>query len=594
MGEKRGNIIDSYGKRREQGVYTKVANLLNKIYQVFFGELTKGRISQLLIYFSLISLLEILAYGFQGIFSILAAWCWLFTGLICTLAIGTYFIQAIIRDARERHFTSLAGVLLLLLLLLSFWGNINVSDINPDATQQAAAGLDSFQVRDLNYTGKAFLGYPNRQYILNALPAFLFGRSIFTLHMGFGYPFLLSLMLMYSAFTGWARKMNLHSNITILPLYAFLVFPFITEYYANFEQAFNPVSFTCLGIGFFLLFIIEPNVINSIGLGWIGCLLSNSYTPALASLGLLMVFLALIILGFLTESNLLPFPVQAPKLVAKASIMIEINIIIFLVATFMGKREDRIMELRSDINPVKTSLESIYAFLTDKHAAFLGAFGIIVILYLAVGLTYRLKLRDFLLSMWILGVVAVSNLMLGYISYEAAWVLQRSMIIIPVIITGVTLTIFDFMSKYKIKAVKGCVAVIAITFTLIGIHNFNQPNQSFLYFHYVQPMKYMWKDLEGRVKEKGLEVEDEFNLVLYTDNILIRNLADYCKFFYPNASLYTPEQGEYPPDIDTRLRTFIYGDSPLPALTDSTKLEMKTFENKKYNETISWYLGIAE
>ncbi len=41
-----------------------------------------------------------------------------------------------------------------------------------------AAGLRSFEAPDWNYTGKAFLGYPNRQYLVAALPTLVLGRTV--------------------------------------------------------------------------------------------------------------------------------------------------------------------------------------------------------------------------------------------------------------------------------------------------------------------------------------------------------------------------------------------------------------------------------
>lgn len=567
---------------------------MSNINGELFGELTTSKISRLLIYFGIITVLEVMAYLYKGIFSILAARCWLLTGFVCLITIAVYFVKTILQDVKERQIFSLAAVFLLLIILISFWGNINVSDINPDATQQAAAGLDSFGRKDMNYTGKAFLGYPNRQYILAAIPALLFGRSILTLHMGFGYPFILGLILLYCALGRWTRKHNLNSIISVLPLYAFLVFPYITEYYANFEQAFYPISFTMLGIGFFLLFIDTPNIMTGIGLAWIGGLLGNSYTPALASLGLLVVFLTITILGLSYRPEKLPFKVPSTSLTAKLLIMIDVNVMVFFLATIISKREDKITQLREDIDIIKISRQSIYEFLTDKNAVFLGMFGVIVMIYLIAGLTLQLKLRDFLLSLWILGVVIASNLMLGYISYEPAWILQRAMIIVPIIIIAVTLTVIDFLSKYKLRAKSGFVAVIAVAFLFIGINNFKQMNQSFLYFHYIQSMKYMWEDLEHTIEEQGMNAEDEFNLVLYTDNILIKNPADYCKFFYPRARVYTPDQGVYPSELDTSLITFLYGETGLPELVQVSNKEVKTFENKKYDMTLYWYKGIVE
>ena len=572
----------------------KVKSHLDQIYEGLYGDLTGAKVKGLFMYFSVISSLEVMAYLYKGIFSMLAARCWLITGVLCLISIITYFVREILQIIKEKRVFPVAAVLLLILLLVSFWGNIKLSDINPDATQQAAAGLDSFGVKDFNYTGKAFLGYPNRQYIIAAIPAMLFGRSIFTLHMGFGYPFLLGLILLFCAFARWARERNQCVNITVLPLYAMLVFPYITEYYTNFEQAIYPVSFTMLGIGFFLLYLNRPGVMNTIGLAWVGGLLGNSYTPALASLGLMVVFLTLTSIGLNYRPEKLSFKVPSPAFASKVLLMIVGNVSLFFLVTLVTKREDRITQLRKDIDIIRQSRLSIYEFLTDKNATFLGVFGLIVLIYLIAGLTFQLRIRDALLSLWILGVVVASNLMLGYISYEPAWTLQRAMIIIPVFLTAGTLTLLDMLYQHKLKVNVRMIAVITAAFLFLGLNNFKQVNQSFLYFHYIQSMKFMWEDLEDTVDDMGLKAEEEFNLVLYTDNILIKNLSDYCKFLYPKAKVYTPESGEYPSDLDSDFVTILYRENGLPQLPQIAQMEVKTFENKKYNHTYDWYKGVVE
>ncbi|HWT73967.1 MAG TPA: hypothetical protein VN258_04500 [Mobilitalea sp.] len=568
--------------------------ILNRLHNIFFGELSEHRVKSLLIYFMLISVWEVLAYLEKGFISMIASRSWVFTGLVCLAGVVVYFLKTLIQDLKEKQYLSIAAIFLLMLFLFYLAGNINLSDINPDATQQAAAGLNSYKSGDYNYTGKAFLGYPSRQYLIAAWPALLFGRSILTLHMGFAFPFLLGVILMYCALRKWVHRKNLSPGLAVLPLYALFVFPFVTEYYTNFEQAIYPISFTMLAIGFYLLLLCEPNVINMMGLAWIGCLFSNSYTPGLASLGLLLVFVALSAYGLLKKPEKMPFDVPSPRLAAKSLWMVDINVVVFFLATLLDKRQDRLTELRSDTSLIKLTYQSITDFLTDKNAVFFGMFGMIVIIYLVAGLTFRFKLRDFLLSLWILGVFVATYLLAGYTSYEPAWIMQRALIVIPVIIVAVTLTVFDLMSKYNVKLRNGVAAAILVSFALVGIYNFNQINQSFTYFNKIQPMKYMWSDLEAAVKENGLDAESQFNLILYTDSILMKNPADYCKFFYPNAKVYTPEQGAWPSDLDTGQVTFVYGEDEFADTLPIDLQEVKRFEDGKYDMTVTWYKGVIE
>ena len=504
-----------------------------------------------------------------------------------------YFIKSVLQDLKESRYFAFLSVLALISFLVFLIGNLGFSDINPDAAQQAAAGLDSFRYRDLNYTGTAFLGYPARQYLITALPALFFGRSIFTLQLGFALPFILGILLLYCAFRTWAQKLSLNKNLAVLPLYAFFVFPFITEYYTNFEQAIYPVSFTMVAIGFFLLLLCKPNVWNMICFAWVCCLFSNSYTPVLASLGLFLVLVALSAYLWIRKPSAMPFKIPSPAFAALAFLMADWNAIFYFLVTLLNQRHDRITEIRPEINLFKAAGKGIYDFLTDKNAVFLGLFGVIVIIYLIAGLTLCLKIHDFLISLWVLGVIAASDLLSGYTSYQPAWNMQRAMIIIPVIITAVTLTIFELLHKWSIKTSQGAVFIFLISFAFIGLGNFNKPNQSFDYFNYIQPMKYLWGDLERTVEGEGLKDTSEFNLVIYTDNILFKNPQDYCKFLYPNINLYVPENGELPEGIDLKLDTFFYGDNGLPgSIPTDTKITAASYKNKKHDVTGTWFRGI--
>ena len=60
-------------------------------------------------------------------------------------------------------------------------------------------------MNDWNYTGTAFLGYPNRQYLIAALPAVFLGRSITALHLGFAYPFLIGLVMLFAEIKNWLK-----------------------------------------------------------------------------------------------------------------------------------------------------------------------------------------------------------------------------------------------------------------------------------------------------------------------------------------------------------------------------------------------------
>jgi len=545
----------------------------------------------LLFYFTTISLLEFAAYTIKGVFSIAAAWLWILGGIVTFFSVALFFVSSVKQDFLNKKILSLCAILLVIIYLLTLPGNINMTEINPDAAQQAAAGLESFGSIDFNYTEKAFLGYPSRQYIIAALPAFLFGRSITTLHMGFALPFIFGIMLLYCALRKWAEKLNIETSLAVLPIYVLFVFPFVTEYYVNFEQAIFPIALTMMAIGFFLLFILQPNIINILGLAWVCCLFSNSYTPGLASLGLMVVFIGIIIYLYIKKTKSIPLSAEAPIITAKSLILVEVNVISFFIATLFASRSDRITEIRPVKNVVLFSGKSIYDFLLDENAAFFGMLGIFIIIYIVASITFRLKTRDFLISLWVMGVFIASNLLSGYTSYQPAWIMQRALVVIPVIVVEVSLLLFEKISTRKLKVGKEWIVIIALSFSLAGLNNFKQINQSFTYFNHVQPMKYMIRDLDETAKSNELNSMSRFNIVLYTDNIMIKNLSDYCKFFYPNAKVFTPENHQFPHELNQSLTTLEYSDMEIFPENES---DLITYKNDKHNMEVIWFRRITK
>lgn len=567
----------------------KVKSALQAVNGFLCDRLESRHIISLSIYFAIISILELVAYSKGGgIVTDLAARIWLTGGVFCFATIIYYFVYAMKSDIAQKNTISLIGIIGAIILLYSLCGNVNYTDINPDATQQAVAGLNSFLTSDFNYIGKAFLGYPNRQYVLVAIPALLFGRSIFTLQFGFAFTFILGIISMYSGLRQWADKKGVSGKYAIIAIFSLFAFRYVTEYYTNFEQAILPISITMIMIGLFLNILCKPNVLCIISTAWIGCLCSNSYTPVLASLGLLFVFVALLAMVLLFIPDKLPFPIENKLKTAIILFVMDANILLFFIATLLDKRADRVNQLRH-VNMIPFTWTSIYEFLIDKNAVFMGFMGIIVIIYMIASLTRQLKIYNLLLSLWVLGVIVAANLMLGYTEYAKAWVMQRALIIIPVLIIGISLTCYDFIQKYNININNHMLVVVIIALVIVGRYNLMQKNQSFAYSSYVQPMKYMLNDLEKTTKENGLSHTDPFNFVMYTDNTLMHNLADYFNFLYPNAKIYYGTYGKFPENVEMSKPTFIYGETNIANMTPSNDIKVVEYYNYRYAINGSWY-----
>lgn len=571
-----------------------VKKLFLTLHRFFSEGLDSAKTKVLLGYFAVVSLLELLAYTKGGACSVIASRLWLFTALFCFGLFLYTGIKKLVEDVKQKAYFLLLGFFMLVGLFCFYIGNLAYSDVNADAAQQVAAGLDSFLVADWNYTGVAFLGYANRQYILAALPARLFGRSITTLHLGFALPFLIGLTMLFLELRNYLKDKGMNERYALLPVYALPTFPFITEYFMNFEQAITPVALTMMGIALFLKLCRKPDVGSVIALSWVGCFYCDSYTPVLASLGLLLGFLGLYLFKLLRKHGKAIRKKQDRENLYLGEVILGLlfNIVLFFAATMLAKRSDRIDSVRENISLWKFAVEAWKDFFTDANAVFFGIFIGIVILYMFLSVLGRLKFHDFVISCWVLGVVFFANYMVGYTSYEKAWILQRNMIVIPVLVVAIFLAVMRLLEKHSIKANQGIVCCLLLFFGLCGILNFNNEHQSFNYFRYIQPMKYMLQYAEDTLEEYALEDTDEFNLILHTDNALQTNVYDYAKFLYPNAHAVSFGTGTYPEGVDFSLPTIVFSENDDFSVYYGADVELRTFENKRYDSEVTWYRTI--
>ncbi|MHB1454118.1 MAG: hypothetical protein ACYCYM_09250 [Saccharofermentanales bacterium] len=549
----------------------------------------KYRMAAIAAGFCMIAVLEVLSYAGFAAASVIASRIWL-SGACFTLIVILYgFSDICIKDIRSRNFLPPAGILALIGALLFFVGNIGFGEINPDAAQQLTAGLGSFGRNDLDYTAKAFLGYPARQYVLGALPAFLGGRSIYTLHLGFALPFIAGVMSLY---TGLRRKAGASESgpaAALLAVYSVFLFPYIAEYYLNFEQAIYPVALTMIAAGLLLGFLTDGSIASVLALTWTGCLMSNSYTPALASLALLIAILVLVLLSSRPNRNPPLLPEAGGRAAAALAAMSGLLMIVFFIATLIGSRGDRLLQVHESSGVLQTAAVNIYESLTDRNAVFLGMTGIPVMIYLVAGLSFSLKPRDFIISLWVLGTFAAAFMLRGYTVYRSEWILQRAMIVIPVLVAGIAITGFDRLRISGTRMRTGTVALFLAVLCVAGFSNFSRINQSFTYFNHIQPMKYIISDLGNIAGEKGIASDDKFYLILYTDNTLMKNTGDYMKFFYPNAISIVPQGKEFPQDLLLEYPVFIYSIKALPDVPQIGYTEDIVYNNIKRREEIHLY-----
>lgn len=226
-------------------------------------------------------------------------------------------------------------------------------------------------------------------------------------------------------------------------------------------------------------------------------------------------------------------------------------ITLFAAFTFLFGRGDRVTDMRTEIfmESLAATKEGYSIFFLNSPSVFSNYLLIFIVVYLLMSLLYRFGFIHFVISVWVLGIVGMSQFLKGYAIYEPSISMSRTLITVPVLVTAMYLTGLEAIKRYKIKAKPLLLTLVVIINMGFGIYNIYKPvvqGDAAKYFNpdTLQPMKYVINEMVLTVKEAEREGNDSLTLVLYTNNIWLKNLNDYTSYFLPVTKVYALSEGE--------------------------------------------------
>ena len=406
--------------------------------------------------------LELGAYRFQGLSSVIASRAWALLGVAYFAATGMLIGRSLFSDLRKGKYIFALLVIGLGVMVFYRLGDIHHLQVNYESAQQLASFLESnIHKPDWGYTGNAFVGYPARQFIIVAIPSLLFGNKILWLQFGYAALFYSGALCFYLGVRHYLSGKG-HDELWALgTVLSCFTFPYLILYLYNMEQIILPISFVMHALGWLLLSLEKLTAFKACILAWIAGVLGTSYTPDLAAWMLFQVFFLLIIVRSVRNG-------RRAQSVLWASVWA--YTLTFGLCSFLT---------RLDVRLTSQPGHSREAFVIALKVFFLGepqrymppVVAIFVAIFFLLALTGRLGIVKWITAGWLIGVIYFSATSAGYAPYDAVFTLYRSILLIPIMMLAcwdTHLGLFRKLnpSKYLnvVLAAVLCLAAAAATF----------------------------------------------------------------------------------------------------------------------------------
>lgn len=520
---------------------------------------------------ALLTGLEALAYLKGGAFSWLAARVWALMGLgFVVLGLGE-IARSAAGAVRERSLVSLVMVLVAGFAALWGIGGVDHVQLQHEATQEVAWGLEALETPSWFHTRVGHLGYPGRQYLIVAAPSLVLGRSLVGLRLGFAVVFVFGVLLFWSgARLAWGDRLR-GPEAAALAALSVVAFPYAVKHLHWYEQTSLPLAFTLAAAGWLLVALRRPSALNWLGLAWIGALLGTSYTPGLGSWVLLLVALVWLAGAAWRESD---------RSGAVARIAVAAMVAGFGGLSFIS-RVDLIKEPGQTMRPepFEPLCEAFSIFFLGTPTSFIPAVLVLPILItLVLGLVGRLGAPGLAVSWWTLGVVVAAIGFAGYGVRRPDFEMHRAQIVIPPLLLLTGWAILRLRSSRSTSRVARltwavvCLLVVGQAFwTVTAAFRSYRPT--------VREKAY--NELLVRAAEFGVASEEPVLLLLLTGRNEFSNSRDYLRYFFPRHT--TLRSVEEAGSLDHRAGVFFViadaklGRTDLPAWID--RGSMTTFRH---------------
>jgi hypothetical protein len=473
------------------------------------------------------SLLEIGAYLLGGWCAWLAARLWVACSAAFVLGSVLMVGRVLVGDVRRFRGTPVVLIAVAAWVTFGSIGGVDHLIVNHEASQEVAAGLDALASADLEYTGTGFLGYPVRQYILAAAPAFVLGRSLTALRLGYGLLFFLGILVCWGGLRNGLEGNAQASAIAALTVLSFFSFPYLPEFVRLYEQNTIPFSLTALATGWLLLADEKPKPLRLAALAWVGCMLGTSYTPSLAVLGLLAVVIFGKIASALRDRHFAT---------AVAWAMVLLPPLVFTAMAATVRKDLRFHHVGgADFAGAWSALREAFsvAFLGEPRLFMSPLLLLPICVYLLVALFFGAGLRHAVTAWWVLATLAAAVVLQGYTTPPPEFALHRALVVIPPLMVGMLAWLLKVGGAWRPWIPRPVLTGVAVVLTAAAWVNVRAAER-----HYQPGLRDMVvADLARQVEGLDLGKEPRPTFVALTTRSDLDNIGDYLRYFLPGTEI---------------------------------------------------------
>lgn len=490
----------------------------------------------------ILSVLEIRAYFTHGRLPVIASRAWALMGITYCAATAILIVGALVSDLQKWR---LAFALLMIgsgMIVFYGLGNIYHLQINYESAQQVVSFLnDNIHKPDLGYTGKAFVGYPARQFIIVAIPSLLFGNEIFWLQFGYAIVFYSGVLTFFIGVRHYFAIKQYGEVWALFTVLSCFTFPYLIRYLYLMEETILPIAFVMHAMGWFLLSMERLTAGRAVILAWITALLGTSYTPGLAAWILFQVFFLLEIIRFARQGR-------------SREVVLWVSVWVYTLTVGLCSFVTRI-----DVRLTPQAGHAAQSLLTGLKTFFLGrpqeymfpALAIPVAVFFLFALTGRLGLIKWITAGWLLGVIYFSATSGGYAPYDPVYTLYRSILLIPVMMLACWDSYLDFFKRFKQWKHIGptLAAILCLAAVVATIHLCSERRRTYA----PTSKEFFISFLLNRAEAAGIRRRPT-GFISETNQLTVDPIRSYGDYFFPlwkmsivsgdNPKLPRPEQSE--------------------------------------------------